>query len=221
MLLRGNIYITSNIHVIENTDLSKTKIINMDEDGIIEGSSRDMIGGTCLLPPIEAKIAEVDGDEQKYDVLYADYLLQPYQQQFISAIIAFLYKGGNLILYLPDFDYTNTTKKFVQLMYQLYGIHPGIIECEGAPILANCYYDEKCLPIWMNLIYTAGVITPEEYLIRYPLDAKLNNEQVICKLLYDLKPMGDTYVERVNTIERFRKNLHKNPKMEIPIRRIN
>lgn len=221
MLLKGNIYITSNIHVIENTDLSRTKIINLDEDNIIEVSSRDMIGGTCLLPPIEAKIAEVDGDEQKYDMIYTDYLLQPFQQQFISAIIAFLYKGGCLILYLPDFDYTNTTKKLVQIMYQLYGIHIGIIDCEGDPILANCYYDEKCMPIWLNLIYTAGVISPEEYLIQYPIDAQLNNERVIGKLLSDIRPLGNTYNERLKTIERFRRNLHKNPKMEIPIWRIN
>jgi hypothetical protein len=207
--------------VIENTDLSRNKIINLDEDDIIDyNDSRNMIGGTCLLPPIEAKIAEVDGDEQKYDMLYTDYLLQPFQQQFISAIIAFLYKGGNLILFLPDFDYTNTTKKLVQIMYQLYGIHIGIIECEGEPILANCYYDEKCMPIWLNLIYTAGVISPEEYLVNYPIDAQLNNEHVIGKLLCDLSPMGDTYAERVKTIERFRRNLHKNPKIEIPIRRI-
>jgi hypothetical protein len=51
------------------------------------------IGGTCLLPPIDAKIAESDGDEMKYDACYSTHLLQPYQRQFIASLIGYLFRG--------------------------------------------------------------------------------------------------------------------------------
>lgn len=219
MLLKGNIYITSNKAIIDNTDLNLNKVVLLDEEGIIENPPRDFIGGTCLLPPIQARIAEIDGDEEKYDMIYSDYLLQPFQQQFISAIISFLYKGGNLILFLPDFGYNNTIKKLIQHMHIIYGIHIGNIDVQD-PVQANCYYDERCTPIWLNLIFMADVMTPEEYLYNYPIDAAITTDAVRNKLLDLMKPMGDTIEERMKTIETYRARLKVVPKLIIPIRRI-
>ena len=88
-MLKGNIYITDNINVIKNSNLSLIKVIVMDEDFDDNYMTKDMIMGTILLPPIEAKIAEVDGDEQKYDYIYSCYLLKPEVERYISAIIEF------------------------------------------------------------------------------------------------------------------------------------
>lgn len=212
MLLKGTIFITDKLDYIYNTPLNGyTKIINLDEDDVLM-ESKDIIGGTCLLPPIEAKIAEADGNELLYDSVYSNHLLLPFQQQFISALLAFLYKGGNLILFLPELGYTNTTEKLIEHLFKIYGVHPGLIGNPN-PQIANCYYDDKCIPIWLNLIFMANVISPYEYLYLYPEDAVISNNEVMNLLIAQLEPYGNTLNERRNYITRYHKLIHRNPKL--------
>lgn len=209
-ILKGTIFITDNPDIIYSTPLNNgTKIVNLDEDGVLM-DSKDIIGGTCLLPPMEAKIAEADGNEQLYDSVYQSHLLMPFQQSFIAALIAFLYKGGNLLLFLPELGYTNTTEKLIQHIFRIYGIHIGFIGNPN-PQIANCYYDNKCIPIWINLIYSSNVISPYEYLYLYPDDAVITNNQIMEKLIYDIQPYGDSINDRKNYILRLHKLIHKNP----------
>lgn len=210
-MLKGTMYITDNIDVIYNTPITNlSKIISLDEDNVL-GDYKDIIGGTCLLPPMEAKIAEADGNEQLYDSIYSSHLLIPFQQQFISALIAFLYKGGNVLLFLPELGYTNTSEKLIEHLFRLYGIHPGLIGHQN-PQISNWYYDAKCIPIWLNLIYCVGVITTSEYLYMYPTDAIITNEQVLNMIINYLKPYGLTINEKINYIRRYHLLIHKNPK---------
>lgn len=212
-MLKGTIFITDNLDFIYNIPLDGiTKIVSLDEDGILD-NVKGIIGGTCLLPPMEAKMAEADGNEQMYDSIYSNHLLLPFQQQFISALIAFLYKGGKLILFLPEIGYTNTIEKLIEHLFRIYGIHVGIIGHQN-PQVANCYYDTKCIPIWLNLIFTSGVISPEEYLFMYPEDAPITNEQVMFILIDEIKPYGNTIAEKRNYIIRYHKLIHKNPKLK-------
>ena len=216
-MLTGTIFITDNEEIIRAVPLNQVKIISLDEDGILEGSN--FIGGTCLLPPMEAKIAEADGNEQLYDSYYSNHLLLPFQQQFITALIAFLYRGGNLILYLPEIGYCNTTRKLVEHLFRLYGIHPGIIG-EQNPQEANCFYDVRCIPIWLNLMICANVISAKEYLLKLPVDATINNQKVFIALIDQLQPYGQTINEKITTILRYHKLLHRNPNCRLAIQSI-
>ena len=211
-ILKGTIYITDKEEVIYNIPLDgSTRIINLDEDGIL--MEHDLIiGGTCLLPPIEAKIAEADGNEQLYDTIYSNPLLEPFQQRFIGALMAYLYRGGNLVLFLPELGYNNTRNKLVQHMFIKYGIHIGIIGDQN-PQNANCYYDDRCIPIWMNMIYASKTISPYEYLYMYPIDAPLENRSVINDLINDIKPYCKTYNEKIQYVLDFHKKIHQNSKL--------
>lgn len=209
-MLKGTMYITDSLDLIYNTPINQfSKIISLDEDDVL-GNMKDVIGGTCLLPPMEAKIAEADGNEQMYDRIYSNHLLLPFQQQFISALIAFLYKGGKLILFLPELGYTNTSEKLIEHLFRAYGIHPGLIGHPN-PQIANWYCDAKCIPIWLNLIFMAGVLTAKEYLIQYPVDASITNESVMMALIDQINPYGSTIREKRNYILRYHKLLHNNP----------
>ena len=88
-MLTGTIYITDKEDIIYQLDLRKTRIINLDEDGVLMDNPA-IIGGTCLLPPIDAKIAEADGNEQLYDSIYSNHLNMPFQKEFIGALISYL-----------------------------------------------------------------------------------------------------------------------------------
>ena len=74
--LQGTIFITDDVNVIYNTPLGgMNKVVNLDEDDILP-ENNNILNGTCLLPPMEAKIAEADGNEQMYDTIYQNHLFQ-------------------------------------------------------------------------------------------------------------------------------------------------
>ena len=207
-MLTGTIYITDKEDIIYQLDLRKTRIINLDEDGVLMDNPA-IIGGTCLLPPIDAKIAEADGNEQLYDSVYSNHLNMPFQKEFIGALISYLYRGGNLVLFLPEIGYNNTTHKLVYHIFNLYGIHIGIIGDKN-PSVANYYCDTRCIPMWLNMIYACYAMNGYEYLYRYPLDAQLQNGPIMNQLLDEIKPYGKTIQEKVNYILRLHKLIHKN-----------
>ena len=209
-LLMGKIYLTKDIKVINDTPLDVTKIINLDEEGYLQDNNSTILGGRCLLPPIEAKIAEVDGNEVTYDNIYKSHLLEEFQQDFITALIAYLYKGGQLMLFLPD-DYNTTIEKLIQHMWILYGIHIGFIE---SPNINErlCFYDEKCIPIWMNMLYMASVLYPSDYLRLLPPEVPINiNNMVLNKLIIELNPYGETINEKIKSLTEYRQKLFINP----------
>ncbi len=208
-ILKGTIYITDDPNIIYNIPInSNTKVINMDEDDILVNTDA-MLVGTCLLPPVEAKIAEVDGNEALYDSIYASHLLEPYQQQFISAMLSYLYKGGNLMIFLPEIGTTYTREKFIYHLFSRYGVHCGLVGHPN-PQISNCYYDNRCIPLWLNLIYSVNVISATEYLLNYPVDATINNNMIINKLIDELNPYGNTINDKINYILRYHKLIHNN-----------
>lgn len=212
MILKGTIFVTDNVDIVYNAPLNTTKIVSLDEDGILQDNPA-FIGGTCLLPPLEAKIAEVDNNELQYDQFYQSHLLDAFQQQFIAALVSYLYRGGNLILFLPEIGYTNTRDKLIQHMWLLYGIHIGIIN-DPDPMKSQCFYDERCTVIWLNMIYTSKVIPANEYLYMMPADAVMNNQVVISELIEELMPVGDSINEKIKNIERYRKLVKQNPQIK-------
>jgi hypothetical protein len=220
MFLKGNIFITDQLEVIQSAP-SNVQIISMDEDGAIDTIiGLNTIGGTCLLPPIDARIAESDGDEIRYDACYSEYLLAPFQRQFISALIAYLYRGiGDILIYLPDIGETITCSKFIHFMSTLYGIKIGVVG-HFDPAQSTCYFDETCIPMWLNMIYEVNVISPYEYLGMYPLDAIIP-DYIMNKLNADIRPYG---IHNGKELEYFIKVLHNqihiNPKVEPAIEAI-
>lgn len=211
-MLKGLVFITGDINVVYNSPIGPLfKVISLDEDHTL-GENKDIIGGLCLLPPMEAKIAEADGNEPLYDMIYNRHLLEPSQKEFIAALLAFLYKGGNLLLYLPEVGYNNTKSKLIEHLFKTYGIRPGIYG-DPNPQIANCIYDVKCIPMWLNMIYLAGVIGPEEFLFMYPEDAVIYHNEVMMLLIEQLNPYGETLFDKERYIQRHHHLIHKNPKV--------
>ena len=219
-ILKGDMYITDDPNVILNIPLNQnTRIISMDEDNILPANDAILVG-TCLLPPVEALMAEIDGNEMGYLDLYRNHLMQPHQHMFMAALFAFLYKGGNLIFFLPGVGYNNTYNTFMRLIWDIYGIKFGILNSND-PYLSSCNSDyPKCIPIWTKMIYETDVISTEEFLLIYPEDAFLESEIInIC--IEKLQPFGSSLKEQQDYILHLRKQLHnKNTMVRVPIHMI-
>ena len=216
-MFRGTIYITDNEDMVYQAPLATVKIFDMDEDGILMQNNA-FIKATCLLPPIEAKIAEADGNEQMFDIIYSNHLSEPFQLDFISCMITYLYRGGNILIFLPELECSDAKKKFVYHMYGKYGIHPGLLGDKN-PIENNCFYDNNFVPLWFDLMYLVGGIGYKEYLSNYPMNVSVK-AQVINKLINEIQPYAPTIEEKTDEIYKMFAKYHQEPNLKQVIRSI-
>lgn len=219
MILKGNILITADKNIIYQTlnTMPDVRIINLAEEDNLGIDPRCYVSGTILLPPIDALIAEIDGDEQKYDMIYYNHLVSPIIQEYMSSIIAFLYKGGKLLLYFPNDEYNNTMIKLLYNIMMIYGIHIGIL---GDPNYdnASCYFDANLEWYQLDLIYFyTGIMNWQEYLYYYPLNCPIN-DNMLNLLMNHIKPYGDTYQQKLDVIQRLRVRIKEKPNLINPIR---
>jgi hypothetical protein len=213
-MLTGKIFMTSNLDQVYNRPMNeKVIVINMDEDNKLSQKIPDCIEGLCLLPPVEAMIAEVDGDEVKYNSLYLTHLFN--QQDFMSAIIAFLYKGGNALIYLPD-SFTYTKQKLLEFIFTVYGIHIGDLE---DPANSQCFYNLQSVPFWLNILYIRDLISYLDWLRMMPLDAYDQqgilggNPESFMKVMYEFNPYTDDPNKKAELVKEFHQKIHKNNKL--------
>jgi hypothetical protein len=211
IMLRGSMFI---IDDISKVNLMNTIIVDMDEDNNLYNLN-NIVKGTLLLPPPQAMMAESDGNEMAYDEIYIEHLMSPKIREFISTLISCLYKGFNVLFYLPDSGYDNTRVKFTYHLFNLYGVHPGIPESNN-PRLGDWYCDMNRIPMWLDMIYLNGVISPYEFLVRFPLECIIS-EKAIEKLLLELKPYGNTVEEMINNLLDYRHKIKYNHKLEMAI----
>lgn len=218
MILKGNILLTTDKNIIMETLHTRPdiKIISLDEDNELGLDPGVVIPGTILLPPPEAIIAEVDGDELKYNMFYSAHLLSDPVKEYMSSILAFLYKGGKLLLYYPNSDYNNTIKNMLFLILINYGIHIGIIG-DPNPDNASCYFDANLENIQLDLIYYyTNIIDWREYLYNYPPIFPIS-DQILNILFIQINPYGETFNEKLEVINRLRVGIKKNPNLINPI----
>lgn len=202
-ILKGTVYITDNLNIVMNVPDNSVRVIALDEGEFLNPNDPNVIVGSCLLPPPEALIAEVDGDEDLYNLHYMTHFNNPYNQQFIAALIGALYQGTSLLLFTPKIKDNFTIVKLREMFWGFFGIKIGIAGVD------ECVYDQKCIPIWLNMIFLSDIISPNEYLIMYPSDAKLD-DNCVYKVITILHLYGSCQKDRYNAVERFRKRLKSN-----------
>jgi hypothetical protein len=158
---------------------------------------------------MEAKIAEADGNEPLYDKIYADYLHLDYQQRFISILIAFMAKGGKLIIYLPDEGYSNTRNKLMLAFRELFGIIIGDLD---SPVDSRAGFNASYAPCWANMLFKYDLVNWKDYLLMMPADARLYVDPVILPKLADIiSPYANNRMEQYQYIIELHQKLHINP----------
>lgn len=208
-ILKGDISITDNLafiqDVLQNNTNPTLRIVSMDEENTIPENHPMVVKGTCLLPPIDALIAEADGNEPLYDRIYNDYLNEKFPNQFISALLTSLYMGTSLIIYLPNAS-SNTFKKFIQMIWKRYGIQLGIIAYTQA------IYDPGCVVIWLNMIYRTLYNYDKiyDYLRFYP-DNAIIPEDIMDDLILQLHVYGGSWQEKAKEVKRYSSVLKTHP----------
>lgn len=210
---KGDISITDNVNLVRDIIFSNTpniKIITLEEDGILPLNHPNVIKGTCILPPVEALIAEADGDENLFDTIYSDYFNTPFMFEFISALMISLYNGNNIVFYYYELDGNNVIPKLRQHMFQRYGIYIGVLGTRDI-----CKYDNRCLPIWLSHTFMINGITAREFLINYPPNLNIP-QNIMDKIIIDMNPYGNLQ-EKEKYIYSLVIKLKEHPNLKIAI----
>lgn len=193
--LTGSLELTNNFELVSSLladPQSNVMIIKMDEDDMrLDINHPKVIGGTCLLPPMQAMIAAADGDKMTYQSIYADHFNDPFVDNYISALIIFLSKGGHLIIHYED--QIGIVPDLLRFFWMRYGINIGVIGESPFSL------DPTCSPIWLQYLYRENRINGEDFLYNYPLNTVIP-EAVADKLLMELSPYGETAEDRLKAL---------------------
>lgn len=186
--LKGDISITDNLEMVTDFAINPPQnltIVNLDEFTEFQGNN--VLGGVALLPPPEAVMAQVDGDEQSYNIIYENYFYNDnYINQFMVAILAYLYNGGSIIFYYPTLSTKETPiiATLLNMIWAKYGIGVGIIGENSVR------YNESYLSYWVSLLYMNDIINCYTFLQEYPMNVNIDYS-TMDKLILDLKPYSE------------------------------
>ena len=205
-IIHGSVMITDSLELIFAIPDQSIKVLSLDEEGKLNPQLPNVINATCLLPPINALIAEADGNEELYDIYYYEHLNSPLCQQFIGAIIAYLYKGGSFMVFAPQLRDTIAILKLRHHLWLLYGIGFGICQTD-----TKFELDYRCIPIWLGMMYDARVVSPYAFLALYPSDAQISPIH-LQKLIVDLAPFASSLDEASQIITDIRTKIQSTNK---------
>ena len=115
------------------------------------------------------------------------------------------------MLYYPNLDpsESKTVPKLIDMFWRRYGIGIGILG------LSNGVYDMTCIPIWLKMMYGQKLIGPIEFLAKYPLDARIE-DQVMMSLLEDIRPHCNNLESSKQYIISIWKHIKEKPNLKIP-----
>ena len=210
-ILKGNFSITDNIDFTREIIFTRndTKILSLDENNTLPLEHPNVIGGNSLLPPIDALIAEQEGNRNAYERIYEEMFVDNIEiDNFFASIFCLLMKKQNILMYAPRLQ-ENSIIKLIDILYKRYGIGVGIIG-QSQPV-----YDESCIPMWLRYVYLFNYMIAKDYLYFIP-DASMITQDVMDRLLIEINPYGESYSKKIEYIKSLVKKVKEKPDLIIP-----
>lgn len=212
-IFRGQIHITDDINLITSILQApfndRLRIIDLEEQCKFKNHPM-VLNGEALMPPIVCQQAEVNGDEQGYTQGYIEFLQQPFQYEFLTAMLGYMYrKGGSFLIYVSDIR-TILAVKIREVFTYLFGIEIGIYGT------VNCVFDLGRTYQWLSILYTGNFISDYEFLRDYPLNCEID-PFIMQSLIANLHIYGDNYQDQINTVYQLCNRLKENPYLVNPI----
>ena len=206
---KGNMALIYNPNVIRDILITDPAVVifSLDEDNdnpeLDPERNKRVVMGTMLLPPVDAMWSLTSGDWEKFQMEYYMHLTSPEVTEFIFMTIGMMFTGYKIIFYYPD-DSSDVIKYLMQFLLRQFGIHI----CEPNNPNDQFTYDESKVPMYLCGVYYAGMISPHDFMHLYPINVNIPND-IYPKLIYDMKPLGNSLVEKIEYLDEIRKKMHE------------
>lgn len=168
MNILGTLYTAEDenfVRVVLSDPRSNTICMSMDEsDNSLERDfpSRVQVS-TILCAPPSAIYKDIDGKHEEFIQDYNYYLESPPVTEFIAAMLAFMHRGGNILLYIPGFTEDSIWVNVLILnLFTRFGITAGMSADKSFS------YDPRYDAVIANLLYYYGYIDVFDFMNSNP-----------------------------------------------------
>lgn len=170
------------------------KVIYVGDVQSITPQERDAyVVASYLVPDYAALSAHIDGNEQEFVRLYYLGLSSKPAMEMFAAIIACLYKGYNVVFYIPQ---SEETLDFIEYLLKFIEFNFGIMtQTRTTPFAFNQEFIDKDI----ELLYLTNLVTYQEFLqITHNLD-----DVTIDKLIQEVNPPEELRNDREKLVKWF------------------
>ena len=209
-MFSGDIYITDDAQLAMSLALNPAyKVMAMCDDAAeIFGQNSPVFTVSYLLPPYSALEAENNGDADTFYSVYYNYLMSFDVESYITLLLAVLYKGVNILLYVNKDEGEGLlfVNAFMQFMYQYYGISIG---CGENPPKFDANFSDIC----RVKMFRHGYITANDLLRNFT--GQTIQDPEVCDLI--CREMNFETNDPITTVNNYIQHLRMNLKPVSPI----
>lgn len=182
MLLTGQLWATSDFELVNELlrENIGVKIIYLGDPESVPPQYRDIfIMGTSLTPNYETLSLLIDGDENAFIQHYTMSLNSKASIEMMTALLACLYKGTSLILFLPK---DSIGMNYIQYLLKYIEYNFGIVtQTKSTKFSFNPLFTGKIA----ELLYLSNLMSPHEFLV----NTESLNDISLRKLVTEIRPM--------------------------------
>lgn len=200
-MIKGQLWATDKIDLANQAMSQGFKVIYLGDPLSIDNSIKDkFVVSTALTPDYDTMSVLIDGNIEGFVNMYIASLNTPSAMEMFSAIFACLYRGSNVIFYLPP---DSAQLSFVQYLLQFIEYNFGVTtQTSSTQFAFNPEFGGKII----EFLYLNNLVSPQEYLIY----SSTMNRASVRKLVYDLRPhvKDPTNLEQIlNWFRNYKKQL--------------
>ena len=200
-MLRGQLWASSDINLVNNALAQGFKVIYLGDPISIDPYYKDkFIVASILVPDYTTMSMQVDGNEDGFVQMYTAALNSRAGVEMIAAILACLYKGTNILFYIPQ---EALSLNYVQYLLMFFEYNYGVTaQTKTTQFSFNSVFTTKVA----QLLYLENLITAYEFII----NADTLDNMVLQKLVNDIHPMVEdpTSIECIiNWFSNYKKEL--------------
>lgn len=179
-MLKGQLWATSDANLVNQAMTQGYKVIYLgDPVSLTPDLKEKFVMATSLTPDYETLSLMVDGNIEGFVNMYLASLNSKVAMEMLSAILACLYKGINVIFYLPQ---EASSLDYAQYLLQFIEYNFGIItQTKNTQFNVNPSYFGRII----ELLYLNNLVSAQEFLV----NSKDLDNMTLRKLVVELHPM--------------------------------
>lgn len=179
-MLRGQLWATTEIDMVNQAMMQGFKVIYLGDPISVDPAYKEkFVMASSLTPDYQTMSLQVDGNIEGFLQMYIASLNSKVAMDMFAVILTCLYKGINIIFYLPR---EAVSLNYIQYLLQYIEFNFGITtQTKTTQFAFNPSYFGRII----ELLYLNDLVTAQEYLV----NSTSLDELTLKKLVTDIRPM--------------------------------
>ena len=179
-MLKGQLWATSDMNLVNQAMIQGFKVIYLGDPISVDPGYKDkFVVATSLTPDYQTLAMQVDGNLDGFIQMYMTSLNSKAAMDMMSVILVCLYKGINILFYLPP---EATSLNYVQYLLQFIELNFGVTTQTKT---SQFKFDPVFFNRIIELLYLNDLVSSQEYLI----NSSSLDDLTLRKLVIEMHPM--------------------------------